>query len=159
MSLVPFTDKHGDGDPRELAPFQELRREMGRLFDSFFRHPLFGEGDWNGGATWAPPLDVADGESEVTVRAELPGVDPKELEISVLGNTLTVAGEKKETSEKRDGDYFHREARYGSFRRTVTLPAGVTAENVKADYANGVLTVRLPKSPTEKPRRIPISAS
>jgi HSP20 family protein len=162
MTLIPWTNKHNEETSREFAPLVELRNEMGRVFDSFLRQPFFGaegEGEWDLPLAWAPALDVADNEKEVTVRAEVPGVDPKELNISVLGNTLTLSGEKKESTEKREGAYYHRETQAGSFRRSVPLPAGVDAEKVKAEYANGVLTVHLPKAATAQPKRISIKTS
>jgi HSP20 family protein len=119
---------------------------MDRLLDSFVREPLGGL-DWAswGAGKWSPAMDVAENDKELTVRAELPGVDPKELDISVAGNQLVISGEKKESSETQEKDFYHSETRYGSFRRTIALPEGVDTENVDAQYANGVLTLRLNK--------------
>jgi HSP20 family protein len=157
MSLIPWRNKREDEAGRELAPLADFRREMDRLFDNFVREPFGWSTMGNGGlAGFAPSLDVTETDGEVTVRAEVPGVKPEEINISVLGDTLTLSGEKKEESEKKEGNVYHRESRYGSFRRSVQLPGGVDRDNVNADYANGVLTVRLKKSPEAKARKIPI---
>jgi HSP20 family protein len=153
MSLIPWRNKHDDGPGRALAPLAELRHEMDRLFDAFFRGDDLEDGP---GSLWTPAVDVEEHGNQVTVRAEVPGVDPKDLEISVLGDRLTVSGEKRETQERTEGDVYHREVRYGSFRRSVQLPAGVDPEKVSADYANGVLTVKLEKSAAAQPKRIPV---
>jgi HSP20 family protein len=159
MNLIPWRNKRAEETGRELAPMAEFRREMDRLFENFFREP-FGWGDGGGTLTaFAPSLDVAETDGEVTVRAEVPGVKPEDINISVLGDTLTLSGEKKETTERKDDNVYHRESRYGSFRRSVQLPGGVDPENVAAEYANGVLTVRLKKSPEAKARKIPIKTA
>jgi HSP20 family protein len=80
-------------------------------------------------------------------------MDPKDLDVQLVGNQLTLAGEKKDTSEQRGENYYHSETHVGSFRRSITLPEGVDSENVEAEYANGVLTLRLKKTkptPTKK---------
>ncbi|MEX2558364.1 MAG: Hsp20/alpha crystallin family protein [Pirellulales bacterium] len=129
------------------------------MFDSFLREPLWGEG-WMGRMDgWSPSLDIEEGDDEVTVRAELPGVNPEDLNISVTGNTLVLSGEKKETTEKKHNGFRQTERRFGSFRRAVTLPQGVDADQVSADYSQGVLTIRLAKSPEAAPKRIPVKAS
>lgn len=156
MNLMPWRNRQPEGVRSELSPMLALRGEMDRLFDSFFREP-FGalEPLWGAGA-WSPAMDVAENDKELTVRVELPGIDPKDLEVSVTGNQLVLSGEKKETSEREGKDFHHSETRYGSFRRTVPLPEGIDTENVDAQYANGVLTLHLKKTATAAGKRIEV---
>ena len=95
-------------------------------------------------------------DKEVSVRAELPGIDPKDLDVTVVGNQLILSGEKRESSETQGERVYHSETRYGSFRRTVPLPEGVDTEHVDAQYANGVLTLRLPKTAPANQKRIEV---
>jgi HSP20 family protein len=157
MNLMPWKNKQPEGERTELSPVLALRNEMDRLFDTFFREP-FGAMDWPFGSSgkWSPPLDMAESDTEYTVRAELPGIEPKELEVSVVGNELVLSGEKKETTEHNGKNYHHTETRYGSFRRTVPLPEGVDTENVDAQYANGVLTLHLKKTAPVTQKRIEV---
>jgi HSP20 family protein len=146
-------------EPREVSPLVTLRNEMDRLFDAFVREP-FGAVDWPfaGAGGWAPAVDLAENDQEVTVRAEMPGIDPKDLDVTISGNQLVISGEKKESSEDQGKDYYHSETRYGSFRRAVPLPEGIDSENVDAQYANGVLTLRLKKTPAAAAKRIEVKA-
>lgn len=157
MNLIPWRNKQRESDGGRLAPLMALRGEMDRLFESFFREPI-GALDWSpwGAGKWSPAIDVAEDDKEVTVRAELPGIDPKELEISVSGNQLFISGEKKESSETKEKDFYHSETRYGSFRRSMPLPEGVDTENVDAQYSNGVLTLRLRKTVPAAAKRIEV---
>jgi HSP20 family protein len=171
MNLIPWRTKNRENDqssrelsPRshELSPAVDFRREMDRLFDSFFREPFWpssSEGVFGGLTAWSPSLDVAETDDEVAVRAEIPGVDPKDLNISVSGSRLVISGEKKETKESKEKDFHRRESYYGSFTREVQLPSGIDANNIDATYADGVLTVRLKKSPEAAAKKIPVKAS
>ena len=148
MALISWRGKR-DGEHGEMMPVVALDR----LFDTLFREP-FGALDWGTRAVgWSPAIDVVEDEKEVTVRAELPGIDPKELDISVVANELVLRGEKKESSETKEKGVYHSETRYGSFQRTIALPEGVDSEHVEAKYTNGVLTLHIPKVapiPTKK---------
>jgi HSP20 family protein len=157
MSLIPWRNKQQDGARGELSPMLALRTEMDRLFDSFVREP-FGALDWPlwGSDKWSPAVDVAENDKELTVRAELPGIDPKELEVTMTGNQLVLSGEKKESSERQEKDFYHSETRYGSFRRVIPLPEGVDTENVDAQYANGVLKLTLKKIAPAAQKRIEV---
>jgi HSP20 family protein len=101
-----------------------------------------------------PALDISEKEDEFVVSVELPGVDPKAVDVSLNGKVLTVTGEKKETRE--DADYHRVERTWGSFTRTVTLPDTVDAAKVTAESKNGVLTIRLGKRDEVKPRKIDV---
>ena len=130
-----------------------LRSEIDDLFERFF-------GDWPFGELWSaqtgifPPIDVADQEDRVVVKAELPGVSADDIDLSVLDNTLTISGEKKQEKEEKHDGYYHAERRYGAFHRTVQLPASVDAEKVEAKFRDGVLTVTLPKDERARPKKI-----
>jgi HSP20 family protein len=131
---------------------------MDRLFDQFFGGPgparATGFSPLRG---FAPSLDVSETDTEITVRAEVPGIDPKDLEVSVSGNVLTLAGEKKESTERKGENYYQAERRFGSFRRTIQLPTEVNCEKISAEHRNGILMIRLPKVASAAPKRIPVT--
>lgn len=160
MSLIPWKNKTADAPAGGALGLTELRSEMNRLFDSFLREP-FGSltdslSNWG---RWAPNLDVAESNTALVVRAELPGVDPKDIDITVTGDRLTISGEKRETVERKDQDLHQRESRYGSFSRSLQLPSSVDAQRVSADYVNGVLSVTLQKIPAATPKKIPVKSA
>jgi len=157
MGLIPWSNKEREGGEELASPLSVLRSEMDRLMDSFFRDP-FGALDWRSGARrdWSPAVDIAEDDEEVTLRVEVPGMEPKDLEITVSGGQLVLAGEKKESSERGGKDFFHTESRYGSFRRSIPLPEAVDPQKVDAEYCNGVLVIRLKKSPSSPPKRIEV---
>lgn len=156
MCPVPWRSKQREGEQPE-SPLVAFRGEMDRLFDKFLREP-FGAIDWPfvGQAKWSPTIDVAESDTEIIVRAELPGIEPGDLDVSISGNELVLSGEKKESSESQGKGFSHSESRWGCFRRSVRLPEGVDEENVDARYANGVLTVHLKRIPTAVPKQIEI---
>lgn len=137
-------------DPvREL---DSLQGDMNRLFDRFFEAK-----PGNGGSRrWIPAMDLVENENDLVLRADLPGMTEDDVEIEVKDNVLTVAGERKSESEQK-GEGFHRvERSFGRFSRSLTLPRGVDADKVKAEFANGVLEVRIPKPEEAKPTRVAI---
>jgi HSP20 family protein len=157
MSLIPWGDRKTSGG--EMSALNDLRREMNRVFDNFFREPLNAMSESFGwGGEYAPSMDLSETDKDITVHAEIPGVDPKDLDITVTGDRITISGEKKETIEKSEKNYRHKEIRSGRFSRTVTLPAEVDTQNVSAEHKNGVLTVRLKKSESAATKKIPITA-
>ncbi len=155
MNLLPWRKR--EAEPAPTTPLLALRTEMERLFERFFREP-WGGWDWPLGLSgvWSPAVDVSENEQEVLVQAEVPGVDPKQIDVNISGNQLTISGEKKETAEKKDKDYYCSEIRCGAFRRMIPLPEGIDAEKVQAQYANGVLTIRIPKTRVAQPKRIEV---
>lgn len=156
MNLVPWRGKHKGTKTPEGSGLSQVRAELDRLLEQFWNNPLglvthpFGE------RGWVPPVDVAESDTEVTIRAELPGVDPEQLDITVSENTLVLAGEKQETTQRREGTYHQKETRYGAFRRSVTLPPGCDTEQIQAEYKDGVLTIRVRKQPEAMPKRIEV---
>jgi HSP20 family protein len=134
-----------------------LRDEMGRTFERFFTEPFgFMEPKNLRTEGWIPPLDVSETETDVTIRAEVPGIGAKDLDISVSGNTLTIAGEKEQQEEKKGEDFYRCERSFGSFRRVIELPDTVDPDKVAAESDNGVVTIRVAKKPGAKPRQVEI---
>ena len=155
MSLIPWRNKREDQG--ELSPLVSLRSEMDRLFDTFLREPFARWIGRNGARASGRPRSTSPRTTrKLTVRAELPGIDPKDLDVTVVGNQLVLSGEKRESSESKEKGVYHSETRYGSFRRTLPLPEGVDTEHVDAQYANGVLTLRLPKTAPAAQKRIEV---
>ena len=148
MNLTLWRNKGPGGD---VAP-----AGFERLFETFLRNPFESAMSQFGMAY--PPLDVIEGDSDVTVRVEIPGVDPAQLDVAVTGDELTISGEKKEATERKGRYYYHSETRSGAFRRSITLPGGVDSQNVRADYTNGVLTVQLQKKPSSQPKKVQVNA-
>jgi HSP20 family protein len=143
----PLARRHGDGDPLAL-----LQRRMNGLFEDFFGRSSFDL--WNGfEGSFAPRIDVSEGDKEVRISAELPGLDEKELDVTLSGNLLTIKGEKKEEQEEEKGAYWHSERRYGYFERSVPLPQGVDADKATAKFKKGVLKVTVPKKPEAQSSR------
>lgn len=138
------------------TPFGDLttfRREMDRLFERFFGELPGLEIPQPG---WVARLDLTETKDSVTVKAELPGLESKDLDISISGNTLTIKGEKRQEKEEKDEHRHLVERAYGAFTRVVELPAPVAGEKVKAVFKNGVLTITLPKTEEAKRKAIPI---
>jgi HSP20 family protein len=132
-----------------------MRDEMERVFDRFVRDPF--ELAWSGdGTSWAPTVDVIDGENEITIKAEVPGIPAKEVDVSISGDILTLSGKKDETKEEKGENYFISERHFGSFERSIELPEGVDPEKISAEQNNGVLTVKIPKLKTAKPKHVPV---
>lgn len=134
---------------------RHLKREMDRLFDHFFE-PSWDE--FRAVEEWTPKMDVSETKDDLVVRVEVPGLDPKEMQVSVHEQLLTIRGEKKEEKEEKDERYHRRECAYGVFTRAIRLPVAVDQEKVTAEYKNGQLTIRLPKTSAVKGATIPIKA-
>jgi len=118
-------------------------------------------GDWSGDAGqvgWLPALDIAEEADSYVIKAELPGVQNEDIDISVHGNRLTLSGEKKSESEQEEKNVYHVERRYGAFRRVITLPSDIDADKIDARCTDGVLSLKLPKSEKAKPKRIEVKA-
>jgi HSP20 family protein len=122
---------------------------------------VFGEGLSRGEesnlTTWAPPVDILETEHELIVKADLPDVDPKELDIRVENNILTIRGERKFQKQVNENNYLRIERSYGSFARSFSLANTVNSEAIKADYQNGVLTLIIPKREEAKPKQIKVN--
>ena len=139
-----------------LPSVQDFRREFDDFMDRFLgdvrSRP---EGFFT--REFAPAFDISETDEEIIVKAELPGVDPKEVDISLTGNMLTVRGEKREQHEEKGENVYRVERTFGSFSRTFPLPCEVREDQITATYKDGVLDLRLPKSETAKKKSIKIA--
>ncbi len=132
-----------------------LQDQMNQLFDS--ASPSHAE---NSALTsWAPFVDIHETENELVLKADIPGVEEKDIDIRVENNTLTVRGERNFSSEVKEDNYLRIERNYGSFSRSFGLPNTVNTEAIKADYKNGVLTVEMPKRAESKPKQVRINVT
>ncbi|MDQ6718714.1 MAG: Hsp20/alpha crystallin family protein [Gemmatimonadota bacterium] len=130
------------------APIFGLRREIDRLFDDTFTRD---------GMAWTPAVDIKENDSELRVEMELAGLSSEQVEITAENGVLTVRGEKKAGRKEEDGERYHLiERTYGSFSRTFQLPQGVDESKIGAEFDNGILAVRVPKTALPQPRRIEI---
>lgn len=130
---------------------------MNRLFDSFFGRPVRGGG--TGNRMWAPAVDVYETKDELVVSAELPGVNEKEIQVTMTGDLLTIRGERSHERETKEENYHRFERFFGKFERNVPVPIPVQAGKIRATYRNGVLEIHLPKAEEVKPREIKIDVT
>lgn len=148
-NLMPWSRKKEMAPARRQTemnndPFAMLQNEMNRMFDVF--HSDFSPWKNDFGGNWMPQVNVAESAKDVTVTAELPGVDEKDVDVSFSNNVLTIKGEKKAEHEEKDKNYHRIERSYGSFMRAVPMPVEIDTDGVEAKFAKGVLTVKLPKT-------------
>jgi HSP20 family protein len=140
-------------------PFRDLvslREAMDRLFEESFVRPRTG---WLAPAgVEALAIDLYQTDDAVVVKTAIPGVRPEDIDISVTGDTLTIKGEIRAEEEVKEENYVRRELRYGSFSRSLTVPAPVVADKADAEFANGILTLTLPKAEEVKPKAIKVKA-
>ncbi len=141
MRLIPWT--------RENDGFGALQRQMSRLFEDFLPATA-------GGTAWLPSVDVSETEEDVIVRAEIPGIPPKEVEVAVIGDTLHLRGEKRAEKEQQDKNWHRVERRYGAFDRTIQLPCEVDSEKARAEASDGVLTITVGKAAPVRTRKIDV---
>ena len=153
---VKTEEKKAETAIRPWRPFENLRREIDRVFEdfgggmwpsplgrSFFDVQPFAQRE----STWAAPaVDITESEKAYEITAELPGMDEKNVEVKFADGVLTIKGEKQEAKEEKKKDYYLSERSYGSFQRAFQVPDGVDADKIEASFKNGVLTVAMPKS-------------
>jgi len=154
MRLTPWR-KRQELSPEIGVSWPRLRDRMDRLFESVFGEPWRDFGSETTGG-WIPDIDVKEREKSIEVRAEVPGMDPKDIEISVQGDVLTISGEKKVEKEEKQENYYCSECRYGAFHRTVDLPEGADPDKVTAEYDKGVLQIRIAKKEGVVPKRVTV---
>ncbi|MBT9149390.1 MAG: Spore protein SP21 [Dehalococcoidia bacterium] len=142
---------------RPFRDVEDIERQLGGIFGRVLsptvwrRFPLEGMG-------WVPPIDMFEKEDKLVVKAELPGINEEDIDVSVLGDTLTIRGERKAETEVSERDYQCCERSYGSFTRSIVLPSSVDAAKIEASYEDGVLEVILPKAPEVGAKKISISS-
>jgi HSP20 family protein len=141
---------------RDLVTLQE---RMNRVFEESYRGRGTSEDDWSLGGSWAPAVDIYEHEGNIVLTAELPGVDPKDVDIRVENNVLTLRGERKWSNDVKRESYHRVERAYGNFTRSFTLPNVVDTEKIKADYKDGMLRLVLPKKEEAKPKQISINVA
>jgi HSP20 family protein len=128
-----------------------LQEQLNRVFGDAFNR------EESNLTTWAPAVDILETEHELVVKADLPDVDPKDLDIRVENNILTIRGERKFQKQVNEHNYLRVERSYGSFARSFSLANTVNSEAIKADYQNGVLTLNIPKREEAKPKQIKVN--
>ncbi len=144
---------------RTLQPYRKpgsIRNEIDNLLHEFFGGPIH-TGPLAG--EWMPPADITETEDQVLVKAELPGIDEKDIDISISGNVLTIRGEKKKLTEIKDSDHYLGDRYYGSFYRTFQLPADIVQEKVEATFKKGVLRISIPKAEESKTKKLRLNTN
>src|SRR5215207_985381 len=146
---------------RPYRGFYDMQSEMNRMFDEVFGDVARRSGRQQGDVPtrWAPVLDVLQEDGDIVVRAELPGVKLEDVDITLHNGVLTISGERRAEEQREGSGYYVRERRYGSFRRSMTLPQGVDESNISARFDGGVLEVRVSgAAAVQEPKRIQIGA-
>jgi HSP20 family protein len=140
---------------REFSTMQDRMNRMNRLF----REPYNPEGPEEALTTtsFAPPVDIYEDEHNITLKLDVPGIDEKDIDVRIDNNTLSVHGERKIEEEEKEENFRRVERQYGSFTRSFTLPSSVDASQVRADYARGVLNIKLAKKAEAKPKQIKVN--
>jgi HSP20 family protein len=164
--MIPWKRKEPEPEERALQvrrdPFLSLPEQMNQLFDEFFRGwglQPFGVGAEGWGA-FSPNVDVVETDKDIRVAVELPGMEEKDIDVSVSQGTLTVSGEKKQEVEEKRHNFVRSERSYGAFQRSISLPSEVDTNKADAVFRKGVLTVTLPKTSTSQARkRITVKSS
>lgn len=158
-NLIPWSRKNVPVRREDDHPFYSLQRSVNQVFDDFLDFGPFALG--SSMTSFSPQLDVSETDREFLIAAELPGMDEKDVEVSVSKSLLTLRGEKKNEREDKRKDYYRMERSYGMFERTIPVPEGVDLDKVEASFKKGVLTVVLPKSADyqKERKRIPIKAA
>ncbi len=157
MTLSPFRRGRSGGG------FWDPLSEVNRMFDDAFGGLMRRPGGRQTGAElteWAPAVDVLQRDGDLVVRAELPGVSPEDVDITLHNRVLTISGQRREEQEEQRGGYYVRERRSGSFSRSMTLPEGVDEDSIRARYENGVLEVTIAgAAAVREPRRIQVEGA
>ncbi len=148
MRLIPYIRR--SETPARIWP------ETPSLFEEFFNDPFFSP-QARTSDRWLPAVDILEKDGNMVLRAEVPGVSEKDIDLKLEGNILTLKGEKRHEHEEERNNYHRMESFYGSFTRSFTLPDSVDRDHIKADYKNGILTVTIPQKPEVRPREIPVS--
>lgn len=146
---------HNGGQKRGLRPLMGLREDMERLFDNWFNEPLLSglkplETVEERVGMYVPRVDITENDKTIKITAELPGVEEKNLDISLTDDTLILKGEKSEETKGEEKNYRWQERFYGSFQREIPLSCEVEADQVKAHFKNGILSITLPKTAKAK---------
>lgn len=139
---------------RGSEPFRAFDDFVSRMFDDWMSPRVYGET-----RGWSPAVDMMEKKDEITLRADLPGLEQKDIKVDVEHGMLTIRGSRQSEQETKEDDYYHRERWSGSFTRTITLPTGIDPEKIKATFKNGVLEVHIPKAAQPAGKSIEIKAA
>lgn len=139
-------------EPRENL----MRSFFDEFFDTMGRPGSSRRRSWEEGGIWAPSTDLIDKKDKLITRIELPGVEKKDVKISLNENNLTVQGEIEKDKETKKEDYYCCERAYGTYSRTISLPTEIDQDQIKAKFKNGILEITMPKKPEKKPKEISI---
>jgi HSP20 family protein len=145
----------------DLIKWDPRRSLTKSFFDDFFDTfdtPSRGRRNWLDGGLLAPAVDLIDKEDTLLAKVELPGVDKKDVKLSITDNNLTIQGEMKKDEETKKENYYYRERAYGNYSRTISLPSEIDKDNIKAKFKNGILEITMPKKSEVKPKEISIEA-
>jgi len=140
------------GPFRDLTSIQE---EMNKLFDDIFRRTTMPAE----GRILSPAIDLSETDDEYRVKVDLPGISKDDMSISIVGNSIVIKGEKKQEKKEEKENYHYIERSYGSFKRVIDLPVDIDADKILAEFENGVLDIKVPKSEKVKPREIEVKVS
>ena len=154
MALVRWSPLRWD----PFGEFSTLQERMNRLFEDLIPATRKGEEELNTG-TFYPAVDISEGEKDITLKAELPGIDKKDVHLEINDGVITLRGERKLEKEDKKEHYHRVERSYGSFNRSFTLPTTVDSGKVKANYKDGILEVTLPRKEEAKPKPIPVEVN
>ena len=146
MTLVKWTP---------MREMMSLPYRINRFFDDSFFRAGFSDNDLALSA-WHPMVDIYHDNDNIVIKAELPGIDKKDITIDLKDSVLTLKGERNVENEEKEDNYYRRERSFGKFERAFTLPTGLEPEKIKADYKDGVLKIEIPKPEKEKPKQITI---
>ena len=135
----------------------ELRRQFDTVYDRFFEPDFMSPASVFGKGKWGPKVDVSEGRKDIIVKAEVPGIEAKDLDISIDGRLLNIRGEKKQAQTEEDETYYRVERSYGYFNRTIELPAEVEINKVDAGYKKGILKIKLRKAKSSETKRIKVT--
>ena len=144
---------------RPMRDMMNVQDEMNRLFDRFFGKELWDEDEQLSQMNWFPVVDIKENKDEFTVFAELPGMNKEDVHITFTDGKLVVEGERKKEQEENEANYHRVERSYGKFCRTFQLPSGIQANKIAADFKDGILKIKLPKSEEVKPKEIEVKVS
>lgn len=159
QNIMPWRKRKDDMSRVEQTPFTELHQRMDDLFSEFFDGFGTGLSRFEARQTITPSIDVSETDEEVRVTADLPGMDEKDIQVSLDNDLLTIKGEKKQEQEEKKRNYYMVERSYGEFRRVIPVPASVEKDKVKAAFKKGVLTITLPRTPEMKARKRTVEIS
>ncbi len=151
MAIIRFSDRPFWRHPWD--DLEKVRNEMDKMFRG-----VSAEMPWIPRATVYPALNVSEDEDNIYVRAEIPGVKPEDLDISIEGETLTLKGERQEQTPDKKFSYHRHEIETGRFSRALALPTRIDSEKIEASYRNGIIKITLPKAAEVKPKKIGVSA-